>query len=344
MAAHFKAYHSIDNQNNSKMLTKIYELDHEKNTGLWVALEKVHGCNFSFLVGLTNSLTNSPAEGDDLYVRVAKRTSILEEGENLNNIPSRKIIAKYGPSAKEAFKMVKKTNNKLKQLTIFGELFGGHYPHPNVEIVKDAKLAQKGIYYHNDNDFYAFDIHDGEKYLDYDVCMKIFQQCKFFYAEPLFTGTLKEVLKFPNTFETTLPKHYGHPSLTQKNISEGLILKPIKTLRMHNGKRMILKNKTEEHLEVKKSKKEKMTIHLDDVEKVWNILKLYVTKNRLENVESHGLHGKHCIGPLANDAMKEFLRDESSEILEIYQRLTKEQKKIIKTRLGVACKNVIDNS
>ncbi len=325
---HFKSFCSIENHTNAKTLAKICELLYEnENLKSWVALEKVHGCNFSFLV--------SSREG----VRVAKRTAILEEGENLNNISTRKLLDKYGPCAKQAYEMLnnmRKDKNKIKQLTIFGELFGGHYPHPNVPVVKDAKLAQKGIYYHNDNDFYAFDIYDGQNYLDYDVCMNIFQQCGFFYAEPLCRGTFEEVLKFPNTFETTLPKHYGHPSLNQENIAEGLVLKPIRAARMHNGQRVILKNKREEYAEV--NPKKKQIYNCNDVDKVWETLKLYVTKNRLENVESHGLYGKNCIGPLSCDALKEFSRD---EVIDIYENLSKQQKKIVKKRLSVACQTLV---
>lgn len=70
-------------------------------------------------------------------------------------------------------------------------------------------------------------------------------------------------------------------------------------------------------------------------------MSLYVTKNRLENVESHGLNGRNCIAPFANDAMKEFLRDDTPEIIQIYNQLTKAEQKIIKGRLGLACKELV---
>lgn len=92
---------------------------------------KVHGFNLSFLVNET------------LSVRVAKRSCILQDGENLNSVPTQKLIEKYGSSAVGAFKMVQNMwlsmEKKLKQLTIFGELFGGHYPHPDVPAVPNAK-------------------------------------------------------------------------------------------------------------------------------------------------------------------------------------------------------------
>lgn len=80
---------------------------------------------------------------------------------------------------------------------------------------------------------------------------------QFFYAKPLFIGTLQEVLKFPNTFETTLPKLFGHPS-NQKNIAEGLVLKPIKNVCLSCGKRLILKNKPENTQKSKTQEKKKL--------------------------------------------------------------------------------------
>ena len=340
---HFKRYGDIENHTNQKTLGKIYEGQQVEDTGIWVALEKVHGCNFSFLVFVGE-------KKGVLEVRVAKRSCLLEEGEDLNTISTRKLIDKYASSALQAYKMVQEScgGKELKQITIFGELFGGHYPHPDVPKIKEAKLAQKGIYYHNDNDFYAFDIHDGEKYLDYDFCMQIFRECGFFFAEPLCTGTLKEILLFPNTFETTLPKHYGHPSLGSQNIAEGLVLKPIREQKLRNGKRVILKNKTEKYKEVKLPKvRKEPTTNLCDVDKLWEILQLYVTKNRLDNVKSHGevpLTGKHCIGPLASDDLNEFLRDESQEVIDLYEKLPKNQQKTLKNRLSVACQTLIFKS
>jgi protein associated with RNAse G/E len=70
---------------------------------------------------------------------------------------------------------------------------------------KTATKVQQGVYYCPHNEFFAFDLHDGSKYLDYDIAVKIFQEAKLFYAESLFIGTLEEALKYPNTFTTTLP-------------------------------------------------------------------------------------------------------------------------------------------
>ena len=54
----------------------------------------------------------------------------------------------------------------MQLLYIFGELFGGGYPHPDFPFVPE-ELVQTGIYYCPGLEFYAFDIatvSSGSKY------------------------------------------------------------------------------------------------------------------------------------------------------------------------------------
>jgi hypothetical protein len=68
-----------------------------------------------------------------------------------------------------------------------------------------AVKVQDGVYYCPHNDFFAFDIHNGYTYLDYDDFVEIMQKSGFMYAEALRRGTLEEALRYPNTFQTTIP-------------------------------------------------------------------------------------------------------------------------------------------
>jgi len=47
-------------------------------------------------------------------------------------------------------------------------------------------MILSGIFYYPSYEFYAFDIHDGRRYLDVDEALEIFKECGFFYAQPLF--------------------------------------------------------------------------------------------------------------------------------------------------------------
>ena len=107
-------------------------------------------------------------------------------------------------------------------MSIYGELFGGEYPHPNVPKIvchfqtiihnyqSELQAVQTGIYYCPSLEFYAFDVAIQTKgaerdYLDYDAAIALFKEAKLFYAEPLFTGSYEECLEFPIKFKTTIP-------------------------------------------------------------------------------------------------------------------------------------------
>ncbi len=74
-------------------------------------------------------------------------------------------------------------DGKLHQLYVYGELFGGMYP--GLPTPPTQAHVQKGIYYSPTYDFFAFDLHDGHSYLDYDLAERIFQTAGFFYGEAL---------------------------------------------------------------------------------------------------------------------------------------------------------------
>lgn len=58
--------------------------------------------------------------------------------------------------------------------------------YPGLDTPSSQAHVQKGIYYSPSYEFFAFDIHDGRGYLDYDLAMKILKDAGFFCAEALF--------------------------------------------------------------------------------------------------------------------------------------------------------------
>eukprot|EP01121_Diplochlamys_sp_Union-15-3_P001193 TRINITY_DN11052_c0_g1_i2.p1 TRINITY_DN11052_c0_g1~~TRINITY_DN11052_c0_g1_i2.p1 ORF type:complete len:130 (-),score=24.33 TRINITY_DN11052_c0_g1_i2:30-419(-) len=96
---------------------------------LWVVLEKVHGCNFSFVC-------------DGVNLSCARRTSLLQEQETFYGWQT--VRDKLKDNIFKLFQDIKnylEINSKgtLGFITIFGELFGGIYPHPEV---KDLELFE----------------------------------------------------------------------------------------------------------------------------------------------------------------------------------------------------------
>ena len=81
----------------------------------WVALEKVHGANFSFTV-----------QCGDSEVHVAKRGSLLSEKEEFFGVWRQKgLLDGEREKAKTIFGAVRELKTGVLVVTVYGELFGG---------------------------------------------------------------------------------------------------------------------------------------------------------------------------------------------------------------------------
>lgn len=90
------------------------------------------------------------------------------------------------------FRRLCRTHEGVKSISIFGELFGGAYPHPDVQRVGRLTVIQKGVFYTPKHEFYGFDIYvfteNGGSYLSVDEANALFESEGFFYAKVCFPG------------------------------------------------------------------------------------------------------------------------------------------------------------
>ena len=325
----FKRYNSIENTYRKKTLDAIVEQG--KSQGTWVVEEKVHGANFSIWF-------------DGTTFRCAKRSGFIGEGENFFNYKD--VFENYKQNVVDLFNHLISQDENIKGIAVFGELFGGHYPHDEVEKT-DHQTVQRGLWYSPKNDFYAFDIkvrtdEDTEelwktdKFLNVDTCNELFEEFGFFYAKPLFKGTLEECLEFNNFYNSLLPEWLGLPALEEENICEGNIIKPNEAKYFWTGSRIILKNKNKKFSEKKNVTKVKKVIKLSDEANDCLVKALaFVTENRLKNVLSHiGEVGEKdfgkIMGLLNKDTIEDFLKDHREE----FTSLEKKEAKLVTKRIG----------
>jgi RNA-editing ligase len=218
----------------------------------WVAMEKVHGANFS--------VYHQPSSRE---TRFAKRTAFLNENEYFYGWET--ICDSIGAKiVKVASQCVKKTNSYV---ILYGELFGGFYPsEENADIwtgaIKagringnnecllplDDRAVQEGIYYTNKLDFVIFDVAVVDcdpdmnhviQFLDYDRVQKLCAFADLLCLKPLLRGTYKQVSSFPyasfdSTLGSTLLDMPRLPTVT--NAAEGIVIKPVKTFMVYNSK------------------------------------------------------------------------------------------------------------
>jgi Rnl2 family RNA ligase len=232
----------------------------------------------------------------------------------------------------------------VRSVNVFGEMFGGTYPHKDVQPNRKLSLIQKGVCYTPEHEFYGFDIYvineEGGRYLPVDEVNKLFVKHEFFYARTLFKGTLGECLKYPNAFQSKIAEWLGFPAI-EDNICEGIVIRPVVPMYLRNGSRVLIKSKNERFAE-KKSVKKRNKLFAESVPYSETLKALipeveaYVTEQRLANVVSHigEVHvpkdfGK-IMGLFSKDVLEDFLKEHGGE----YGCLEKSEQKLLNKELN----------
>ena len=269
----FHKYESIENSYRFDEISKIKE--YGLHYGEWVVTEKVHGAQTTFYLS-------------DIGIKVGRRTDFLVSGEKFNNWET--ILDEYTPNFRGLFEICGELFNisdETLDIRLYGEIFGGEYPHPDVERVPNAIRVQKGVFYCPDNDFYAFDLMVNGEYIAYNLFREIMLKCGFNYSKALHIGDFKSCLNYKNEYQTTIPSYYGLPEI-EGNICEGNVIKPMESKYFPNGKRCILKSKNEKFSEKSKERKVKKSPEelSEDSSTVLDKISCYITENRFDAVVS----------------------------------------------------------
>ena len=134
----------------------------------------------------------------------------------------------------------------MTSVAVYGELFGGYYPHPDVAPDPVGWPVQKGIWYAPGHDFYAFDIYvftkDGGFFLPVMEANALFSDAGLFYSWNRFVGLLDDCLAYPHVFPTAIPGELGLPPI-DGNLCEGIVLKPLVPIYLPDGSRVAIKVK-----------------------------------------------------------------------------------------------------
>lgn len=331
----FKKYNSIENSYQDDFINSIIE--QQFGDLEYVVQEKVHGANLSFIT-------------DGQTIVAAKRTELIADNEQFFN--SQLVQEKYANKILKVFQEVAKTFN-AKTISIFGELFGGGYPHPDIPNDDNAKLVQRGIYYSPTNDFFAFDIRvDNEKYLDVETVSQLFETYGFVHAKTLFKGSLKDCLNFSNSFKTTIPTDFGLPEL-DGNICEGVIIRPTQPTYLRSGSRVLIKNKNEKWAEnnnyIDKAILSKLLHEGEELSEEASLLceEIYklITRNRLDNLMSKigEVNPKKDLGKVLGlynkDTLTDFLKNHQTK----YNELEKHESKAVNKFLNKHAAQLIND-
>ena len=172
----FERYDDIKNSDHQRTLDKFFYGGHLLDRVKWCITEKVHGAHFDVVYdGL----------GEVEFWSRARKLSVKSNFNNYHRIRDELITC-----IERAYKIIQNdTNVNNFELIICGEVFGGTYPHKDVEDVMSVKRVQKGVYYHPDIKFYAYDIKINSEFLNQFTVVYILKRAGFFAADCAAAGS-----------------------------------------------------------------------------------------------------------------------------------------------------------
>lgn len=221
----FQKYSSITNHYQTEFIERI-KLE-GKDGGTWIATEKIHGANFSIWVNATNT-------------RIAKRSGLMPDDTGFFNVYN--IAHELKERARYLYRTAKLADSKIKEVVIYGELFGGSYPHPKIEDNPKYKMVQKGVWYAPDLQFAVFDIKVDGEFLDCDLTYLYCVNTGFFPIPTIYEGSFKDCLSLRNDYLSVVHKEWSLPKI-KGNIMEGIVIRPVDNRYLRRGERVIIKSK-----------------------------------------------------------------------------------------------------
>lgn len=333
----FVKYPSIANTYHESFLKTIR--DEVAPDTKWIVNEKIHGCNFMMQQSRSSGLV------------VGSRNQFLVSSDLPKFYHADYIVDRYSPAMKRLLDVVESAYPDLpiSSITVFGELFGGLYRNHPIPMKavdgkhkgKPCKPIQKQVLYADEIDFMAFDMMvqfepASEKtpyWLNWDQLnvAVMSAHCEFQVCDAIFSGTLDECLIWSGQHKedpTLIPAYYGLP-LKPNNAREGHVIRPISTLFLSNGSRVILKDKSTGFAEKQFKPNSSGQVNVKD----------YLTVARLDSVRSKCLpdsissnspNGPHGSFNTIRECLAQDIREDVTKDFAFYEWNQKQQTHLYK--------------
>jgi Rnl2 family RNA ligase len=198
----------------------------------WVVTEKIHGSNLCLA-------------SDGQQVRVGKRKEWLEPGED---------FFEQQRATDALHERLRALASALGARTfVYGELFGGAYPHPDVPPEPGLQPVQTGVYYSPRIEFLAFDLAvldaSGRRaWLPFEEARQRLQEFGIPAVPPRMRGSYTDAIAYPLGADSMIPALLGLPALPAgSNVAEGVVLSPERPVKVRGRSepiRPVLKRKT----------------------------------------------------------------------------------------------------
>ena len=199
----------------------------------WVATEKVHGAHFA-------------VRCDGVGVRAAKRREVLGDDALDGFFGVSRIWPALSVAAGRCGAALLEAAGPEAAVTLYGELAGGHYPHPDVPS-PDAQPVQTGVWYAPNLFWLLFDAlveDDGRRWWVADRMLRAAADAAGLACVPMLGhGSPQRLRELPSLYPTSVPALFGLPAI-EGNHAEGYVLKPAGQWE-ETGARPLLKVKQE---------------------------------------------------------------------------------------------------
>lgn len=309
----------------------------------WVVTEKVHGANFSFVY-------------EDRILRFAKRKDYLSWNDDFFGFQL--VVNEIETDIIRLFEELS-ANEEGSKFIVYGELFGGEYPHPDVQVDTHLNAIQTGVYYSPTIKFCAFDIaieksdSNVKSYLDYESAIAYFEKHTIFYAKPLLIGKFADAVNFNTRINSTIPEQLNLPELSE-NLIEGVVIKPYDKLADATiSSRPIVKLKNKEfdeedrfHEAEKWSYIPNVSSKSEDLSFILEELRNYITRNRLDSavskVGSLDFSNQERVEEVEKELFNDVLVDFNENNEKLLDELPAEDQNWIQERLYAEVKELVN--
>ncbi len=202
-------------------------------TGTWIAQEKIHGAHF--VIGIKGN-----------SIRFGKRKSWLRDDDPFFGWQLiRSELTEQAFSLRDHLE-----SDRSQSLYLYGELFGGHYPHPDVEPVQGMTAVQTGVWYSPEIKWSVFDavvcpeLATAECFfVDQKLLMESLVSCQALTPVVRGRGVLNDLWQLNVRFPAQMPSCFGLPEI-KNNWAEGLVIKPQSQTQV--SRRVVYKRKIDE--------------------------------------------------------------------------------------------------
>ncbi|MCN9244063.1 hypothetical protein NGF19_25330 [Streptomyces sp. RY43-2] len=182
----------------------------------WVAVEKVHGAHFAVVC-------------DGTGVHPAKRREPLDDDALDGFFGVSRIWPVVSVAAARFASALRGVRGDSAVVTIYGELAGGRYPHPDVPAVAGAEPVQTGVWYAPGLHWLPFDASvekaEGRCWISDRAVREAAASAGLICPPVLGYGALNKLQELPCAFPTRVPALFGLPELAD-DLAEGYVLKP----------------------------------------------------------------------------------------------------------------------